>query len=348
MVGKFHLPAGARFDLASNTWRAPPTHIRFSFVPREGADPDEDIVISVGRVLRSSPTYGFTQPDVTPAGPPLKEGERGIILSPPVIAKGEVVELHNKIDPAELRSALLLYDRIESPHVSMVVFELGRDAQYLAELGILHRTEPLVPTIQPGECIVKSHLLTMAALEARDGQVWSLARGERSLSLWEADVTAGRGALFELHHAIPIPDRDVPIDDILEFKRKRDPELTALRSALDAAFERVGQNPDAATALENEIASLDKAVADQIRVSREFKFPFVLSNFKARIDYKTFAAGAASFDYAQKNQMPLTLSLLAGAAGATFCSISTDVGRRRPSGSLKPFEYVSEMHNRLY
>src|ERR1044072_1880846 len=203
MVGKFHLPAGARFDLVRNSWRPPPTHIRFSFVPREGADPDEDIVISVGRVLRSSPTYGFTQPDVTPAGPPLKEGEPKIILSPPVIAKGEVVELHNKIDPAEFRSALLLYDRIESPHVSMVVFELGRDAQYLAELGILHRTEPLVPTIQPGECIVKSHLLTMAALEARDGQVWSLARGERSLSLWEADVTAGRGALFELHHAIP-------------------------------------------------------------------------------------------------------------------------------------------------
>lgn len=138
----------------------------------------------------------------------------------------------------------------------------------------------------------------------------------------------------------------MPLEDVLQFKSKRHPELQALRGRLDEVVSAIANDPERDVAQAREIKVLQEAIADHLRVSKETRFPFRLTGVKATIDRGTWSGAAAGFVGAQQFGMPPEIAALAGVAGAVLFSLKSEVGwREAPPGS--PYEYVSRFHRDL-
>ena len=89
--------------------------------------------------------------------------------------------------------------------------------------------------------IANSQIQAFIDLEDREPGLWSLAQGENSLFLKDRILEPDAGAFLELTRAIPIPDKDVPLNDVLEFKERRVDEMRRLRTELDTFVTAVNQ-----------------------------------------------------------------------------------------------------------
>ena len=121
-------------------------------------------------------------------------------------------------------------------------------------------------------------------MDEREPGVWSLATGERSIVFADRDLETGRGALVRLHKAIPVPDKDVPLQDVLEFRERRRSELLALRYHLEQIYQRVLSAGDGELAINTELGILDRAIADHIKASKEARFKFCGVSFNASLN----------------------------------------------------------------
>jgi hypothetical protein len=74
------------------------------------------------------------------------------------------------------------------------------------------------------------YLRTYIELNDEEPGVWALSQGEKSLFLEHGLglFSEGSGMSLNLLRAIPIPAKDVPLNEILEFKEKRKDELLVL------------------------------------------------------------------------------------------------------------------------
>ena len=64
-----------------------------------------------------------------------------------------------------------------------------------------------------------------------------MAGEPEGLAFSQIEFRQARGALVELHNAIPVPDLNTPLEEILEFKFRRNDELNRLRLEMDNFFE---------------------------------------------------------------------------------------------------------------
>jgi hypothetical protein len=182
--------------------------------------------------------------------------------------------------------------------------------------------------------------------------MWALAQGENSLLLKNGDLEVDKGAFIELYRAVPVPDRNVPLNDILEFKQKRRDELLLLRNEIDNIFFELNSANNVAAELANHVTRIDSACAAAIRVSKEWQFPVRLSNLKTSFDWRPFVtvAGAfAGYQAAGAMSLPMTTSILAGAAAtASALKIAGDFGWRGLRPRQGPYRYVSQFHDELF
>lgn len=230
----------------------------------------------------------------------------------------------------------------------MIEFDLDPDSKFLADSGILQRTSVRVEgagSVSFEAAFVEAHVGAFRLLDSREPGVWSLATGERSISFLNADLEPARGALVKLHQAIPIPDKQVPLHDILEFRTKRRPELLALRHHLEDVYQRVISAGDGPLALNTEIGRLDGAIADHIKASREVGFPLRLqTSLGASFNLVTF--GSALVVGLQADLPLTTASILA--AGAASISVSMGVSLKGREATPTPFRYVSSYNRELF
>lgn len=279
----------------------------------------------------------------------LEADERGLVVSAPITIGESGGSVGSALDPQELRFSLLFWDLLDYPTNNVITVGLDPDAAFLVESGILARSHAKVTGAgEFGLAFLEGHLQTYRALEKRDPGRWSLARGERSLSFREGETVVGRGAILELHQAIPVPNKDVPLAEVMEFKARRRAELLGLRHHLERLYQSIIDAPDRDLALATEVSDLEKAIADHIRVSKEAKFPLRLSGFQAKLDWKTVSAGTGAFLAASQQGLSLVGSLLSGAGAAAAISLSVGVGLRDRKASKTPFEYVSKFHKELF
>lgn len=321
MKSPFSLPRGARFDLNTKQWSVGPT-----------------------------PTPRGTAYNIAFSDQPMPAGQRGLVVGPPTTATHGFAEFRGgSIDPQELRFAGLFWDRLIYPRNNLFHQSLGPDVEFLQQAGVLYTADVrLQGSRELGEAFTTTYLETLRALVERDGDRWSLARGENSLSLLAADGPADGALVFDLHRVIPVPDKQVPLAEVLEFKLRRDSELRTLQGRIDELFVAIVANPEQEFAKRREMDALAAAIHDHLVVSRETKFPLRLSGFKAKLDAKTWAGGSAAFAGATSYGMPPAIAALAGVGGAVLTSISMDVGWRGFHKTASPYEYVSRYHSDLF
>jgi Family of unknown function (DUF6236) len=202
-----------------------------------------------------------------------------------------------------------------------------------------------------------THIAAFKHFDQKEPGKWALAQGENSLLLRNGDLEVDKGAFIELYRAIPVPDRDVPLNDVLEFKQKRGDELLLLRNEIDNIFSELNCANNGAADLANHVARIDAACSDAVRVSKEWQFPVRLSNLKASFDWRPIATlrdAIVAYMAANALSLPATTSILAGLVGAASGSASAikiasdDFGWRGLRPRQGPYRYVSQFHNELF
>jgi hypothetical protein len=93
----------------------------------------------------------------------------------------------------------------------------------------------------------------------------------KSLSSSQLRIVEGNIIELELYQVLPVPSSDVPLDEVLQFKLKRQDELTRFRHAMDKLILELGKAEDKVRALEYGKAELEIALADLHRLLDETK-----------------------------------------------------------------------------
>lgn len=288
----------------------------------------------------SDPTFGQSA----------KTDFRGLVVSPPVTISGaKMFAKSSSLDRQELRFALLFWDRLAWPASRGIHFGSNADEQFLESAGVLVRPQFFIEGDQ-AQALVLGQLKVFEDLERERPGAWALSQGENSLLVLDAQLETGNGASVELHRAIPIPTGDVPLAEILEFKRRRRGELLQLREKLDLLSAEIAAEGGSADALTRKVGEVDAACANLIALGREWQFPVFLSSLKATINLNIVKVSASAYG-AWKAAEPYGLGAATVAAGTvggvSLLDFKSDIGFRSPRKPRSPYRYAYSIDREL-
>lgn len=286
--------------------------------------------------------------------------QKGIVLCCPTIVDGHQLSMPGQvcIDPQELRCATLLWDKAAWPDNNIVGIADDPDTSFLREIGFLTRPDVRVEMNgSMAELFVAAHLKGFQQLEESEPGAWSLAQGATALMIRNGVVIEAGNAQLTLTNAIPVPDKDVPLAEVLEFKERRKDELTLMRQNIDELLVQAGMADNPEDGLREAVALVDNACADAIRVGAEWQFPVRLTNLKTSYKVRPFQTlagaltGAFGGQIAHLSTSQAVLAGLAGAAAATapmleFSFDGFDWRGLRPRQG--PYRYVYSFHRELF
>lgn len=215
----------------------------------------------------------------------LKSG-KGIFISPDVTAdRFGNISIHNtEIDEYELRKCALYWDKICNPYSSTVYFGNPAQTEFLVDIGLME-CPPVHSEFSnnyPRDLIDYFYRKNI-----KDPAAWSMSESMSRFLKESGDLQGSNGAIFEIYSAIPIPDKQVPLEELLDFKLKRKDQIESLQLCLDAIYSRVinSGNPD--WELRRALREVEKNCRDVIRVGREVQMPWKSSNWKISFSGET-------------------------------------------------------------
>lgn len=275
---------------------------------------------------------------------------RGLIVSPPIKVDGKKILVKStSLDPQEVRFALLFWDRLVWPSSRAIHIESGPDELFLESANILTRPE-YTYSGDVAQGIARGQFQAYMDREQAEPGVWALSQGENSF-LWKNGLAdQKKGALVELHRAIPIPAKDVPLAEILEFRSRRNDELVMLKQHLESFVSEIEESNDKPLALQKRLAEIDQACADLLTVGREWQFPVYLSNFKASFNLspvKFLPAVAGGWTMGKPYGLMAASAAATAFGAASTLEIKGDYGLKSIRRSASPFRYAFHVHEEL-
>lgn len=283
---------------------------------------------------------------------PERPSRRGLVISPPIeIAGTSMFVKSSNLDPQELRFALLFWDQLVWPSSRAVYFASGPDEEYLESAGILKRPDYTFNG-DAAQGIALGQIQAFFDLDKSEPGTWALAQGENSLLLKASNLLNEEGgALVELHRAIPIPSRDVPLAEILEFKQRRHDELILLRLRMESFVMEIQGSQDKLDALQKCIKEIDQACADLLKLGKEWQFPVHLSDFKATFSLsplKFLPAVAAGWKLGEKYGLSAATAAAVGAGAVSTLEIKADWGLQSVRKPMSPYRYAYLIDKELH
>jgi hypothetical protein len=240
------------------------------------------------------------------------------------------------LEPIDLRRWLLYWDKFAIPGGTHGLSRLCPDADFLSQAGLLELRRS--SDRRPQEWDEKRRLFL--DLEDDEPGCWSIAsEGKGSAAQPETD---NRALLIRLLDTVPVPEREIPLVDVLNFREKRRDEMLAMRIELERIYQRVLASPDIALAAQTEFDALGRALRDVTAVCREEGWKIRFAGLEAKISwevgFKDLLVGAgAGFAIGG-----VTGSIVGTAAGfMPKIEVSTGLGLDGAHKSDRPFEYVA-------
>lgn len=308
-----------------------------------------------------------------------------IFLSPPARFDGQTLILTSDIDPFELRRAALFWDDLVWPRSQIMNLLSSSDEKRLEAANVLRRpqcgTEFLdlakyfdvntgaelsrmegAPHTQGNFIIsgpeaylwVKEHVNEFRKMDADQSRRYLMATGENSLYLEPRFFPPDRGARLVLARAIPVPDREMPIDEVLEFKRRRQAEILDLNDKLDEFYRYISLSDHPEAELLRLLDVIDRRCLNVYNAAKESKWEFRMTDWDISVPVSIeaieggvnrvltwFSAGLALGG--------LPLGLLTGAigVGVSFVSVERGIGIVRKEPSSDPFRVALSIKNEL-
>lgn len=284
---------------------------------------------------------------------PIAADGRGLVVSNPMRAGPEGLYIENsELDATELRRALLYWDAMVWPRNDGMLIGGGDDLSFLVDAGVMFRPEfELEPkefhSGLAAEYVVKSYLNSLEELERRSPGQWALSSGQHSIMTREEAFKEGRGMLVELTRAIPLPKRDVPFAEILEFKQRRRDELLELRFVLENMYQGWVNSEDQAHQFKLAMNRVDAAANKVIRVAHDSPMAFSLSSWKINFSVPVSSLqGILAFTMSQAVGLDLVTSTLAGLGQGALSTVSfsRSLGHASMGVDLQAFNYVAALH----
>lgn len=273
---------------------------------------------------------------------------RGVIASASVITiSGGTAQFGNPLSAEQVRYYTLYWDRIVIP-ANNFVYQIIPDEDILIDTGVIER-----PTIELGTCYGGAQI-GQACLEAQ-AQVarrliqndrntdWVLHQFGNDLIVPLSEQEERNSLRFELISQLPVPNKDVPIVEIFEFKTRRRDELENLHAHLDQMYLDILRSPDEELATSKAKLALEKSVQDLNTVASERWNATTKYDFSAQInlDGSRILKGVATGMILDLFSGGLTLPMSTIACGAaSVLKIS--------AGVSKSFSAASNSHKLAY
>jgi hypothetical protein len=304
--------------------------------------PKERIMGEAKRRKAADPNYG--------------RPKRGLIITSPVEGSANGGRISGGLDPQDLRHSLLFWDRLVWPSNNYIYIKSGPDEEFLESAGILERPRyNFVDTKTGIEPMIDAQTKAFTERDAAEPGAWDLCQTSTALLANTAGLINDGGVQIELYRAIPVPDKDVPLNDILEFKRKRHNELIVLRNEIDGLIAGVNTAEDHQDELRKKLESVDRACADVVRISSEWQCPVRLTNWKVALDIRPFtnlAAGLGTYFATNKilglTEVALTAAIGIGGVAASALKITSDFGWNGLKPRTSPYRYVAQFNRELF
>ncbi|MGA4453374.1 DUF6236 family protein [Pseudomonas fortuita] len=271
---------------------------------------------------------------------------RGLIISNPLILRGNTIVKSSPLDLQDLRSSLMYWDRLALPLNNQVGSASIPDVDYLESSGVLYK--PRFTSFGKSELekwLVNVQLATLAEYEKNEQGVWSISGGKNSIVSENLNQTDG--TMIQLLNAVPVPGENVPLAEILEFKTKRRDQLLAFREHFESLSAKVANAPDSVDELAKVLREVDLACSDLLKTTREWGYPVKIANTHASFNIDILKAAETAnevYDFLSNNPIGLsTTSNILAAAGAALASqfkVGADIkfqGIKRPKS---PYKYA--------
>uniref|UniRef100_UPI003B526F6E DUF6236 family protein n=1 Tax=Roseovarius indicus TaxID=540747 RepID=UPI003B526F6E len=263
--------------------------------------------------------------------------ERGVMLPPIHVERNGFGILGDLPFLQTVPIALLYWDKIYAP-----IAVRGMSPSYdnavdsLIELGAAEsidlKSENSFSSHEK-EALIKKYRNALASLDGRKSEVWSVLP---LLPVQDSTIAAqvspylpnSRKTIASievcLRKALPVPEREIPYNDILEFKEKRRDQLNRLHAELTQLSSRYVLAADDETALKLSMNDLTNAVSELQKVYEEKWIIKVTKNFSAAFAIEGLLPASVTY----LAGVPIDKAFMAGAG----CAIV----RSAVSASLPP------------
>ena len=288
------------------------------------------------------------------AAPPSR---KGLVISNPIEIRGtSLFAKSSNLVPQELRTALLYWDDLVWPSSRAIHFASNSDEEFLESSRVLARPSYTFNG-DAAQGMAMTQLTAFQQLDDQEPGKWSLAQGQNSFLLHGGSLIKSSSVMIELVRAIPVPNKDVPLQEILEFKERRRDELMLLRVEIEGLFAEVEAAENTRETLLKNVQRIDAACSSLLRLGHEWQFPIRLTNLKSTYEFRPFATLAgvlAGYAGGQGMNLPLSgtiLSTLLGAASATAPALKISFDGLQWKGLRPrrgPFHYVYQFHHEVF
>lgn len=226
--------------------------------------------------------------------------DRGIIASPGIITPlPQGFKMERSISSEELRYYIMYWDKIVIPGNNLVYIGIPEEED-LISCGAIERPrisfqgsyqgEQITSAILECQSIVASNLVNDKSTD------WVIHQIGKS-TIYPEEYNQQRNIIrVDLANALPVPNAETPINEILEFKEKRSSELKDLHDALDEFYEQILTAPDPELASKKSVSQLQESIKNLNVVSNE-KFKHTRKfDFSAELNLsgKDLSVGASS------------------------------------------------------
>ena len=285
---------------------------------------------------------------------PLKPYERGIILTSnsSVMVVGEATSEGTRFyprhmqkvrpDPHELRSALLMWDKVHLPEpIWGKSLKLGADLSFLEAEGVLWDAEVKAPKGLPGALVAPiAREKLFRALDSISPSKWALSGWIDGIAMPEDALVNEKGLLVTLHNMLPIPDQDVSLEDLLNFRIKYAQERLELKERMEQLYDEIRASQD------RPLREL-RATEEIARVSDDIVQKLARNGIKGM---RGSISAALDFDWvsAVKAFVPTTLetgSFVSG--GLAGISAGSFPGLKKKAAGNAPYTYSMKLHREL-
>lgn len=225
---------------------------------------------------------------------------RGVIIGPTYRPIGNTGIQFGPFDTSALRHFLLYWDKLDFPQSNIIAHYTPPEFDFLESEGILTYSDVRLT----GSFMINANLMAVVQnsaflnREKKEPGCWSIAQDAPYLISSEQDVVNTRSLEILLMGCLPVPSQDVSLQDILEFKLRRESELLALRAFIDELYQGVLSSADDARAFDAAIERLKNGIQDIQRSANE--------SFDIRL------RRSLSFNFSLKEAAIMTLGLSAG------------------------------------
>ncbi len=277
-----------------------------------------------------------------------KDFKRGLIIGlPPEVSRGH--EQRELIFQEGLRRSILFWDRLAWPTNDGFMMPGGPEIDFLEDIGFLERPHYRGFEGLQEQIFLDCYRTCFQEFECRDPGAWAVALEPNAADPDKYLFEVGRGAEVELVRAVPVPRVEMPLEEVLEFRLKRQNEVTAFMNEKAEFFQRWVNSEDQAHQLRLAQSRIERACLDLIGVSRECKYPFSYSNWN--IGY-VFGAVTSVATYSALEGLsklaayPFVNEALTGVSGAALLVHKANGPKKRQIKS-SPYRYAVSIDQKL-